>query len=174
MNCKCGCGKGVPESKGTKKRTFYDDSCRKRYKRTQETDKSGENRQNAKAKSPNSIRIRDASNISGYRTISAANPEPTAGTDKTHITPETDITPTQVEAQVSDSPADFVAGVLKAVAENTVDIRPKKKCTCYDDLPKDVREAIESLTAWCKVQKIADDHQARVDRAIYYQNEVQA
>ena len=47
-------------------------------------------------------------------------------------------------------------------------------CTCFDDLPKDVRESIESLTAWCEVSQIADDHQARVDRAIYYQNEVQA
>ncbi len=46
--------------------------------------------------------------------------------------------------------------------------------TSYDDLSKDVREAIESLTAWCEVSQIADDHQARVDRAIYYQNEVQA
>ena len=49
-----------------------------------------------------------------------------------------------------------------------------KPCTCYADLPKDVREAIESLTAWCEIQGIADDHQARVDRAIYYQNEIQA
>ena len=51
--------------------------------------------------------------------------------------------------------------------------QPNKPCTCFDDLPKDVREAIESVTAWCEVSQIADDHQARVDRAIYYQNEIQ-
>ena len=38
MKCKCGCGKEVPEAVGKKPRLFYSDACRKRYKRTQETD----------------------------------------------------------------------------------------------------------------------------------------
>ena len=50
----------------------------------------------------------------------------------------------------------------------------KKSSNNYDDLPQDVREAIETLTFWYDMQKLADDHQARVDRAIYYQNEIRA
>ena len=65
----------------------------------------------------------------------------------------------------------FYRNRLKGIDDRNVTIAETKAVTIesYEDLPLDVREEINRMTAWCETRGVEDDRATRIKKALHYQ-----